>query len=151
MAEKIQRKIIFIKKRFQLKLVAFVMLCVLFATALITYEFLSLLQEIFTKHPALLQTIFAEGSSLFISFIIKIVICFIIILLFASLLSNRIAGPIYRFEEALKQVARGNKKVRISLRKDDTLREIEKEFNNMMNVLDETEEENTYNPEGKNQ
>ena len=149
MAEKVQRKIIFIKKRFQLKLVAFVMLCVLFATALITYEFLSLLQEVFTKHPALLQSIFAEGSSLLISFLIKIIICFIIILLFASLLSNRIAGPIYRFEEALKQVAKGNKKIRISLRKDDTLREIEKEFNSMMDALDDTIEETIYNPEEK--
>ena len=140
MAQKIQRKIIFIKKRFQLKLIAFVMLCVLFATALITYEFLSLLQEIFTKHPALLQSIFAEGSSLIILFLIKIAICFIIILLFTALLSNKIAGPIYRFEEAFKQVAKGDKKVRVSLRKGDTLRDLEKEFNNMMDILDNTEE-----------
>ena len=136
MAEKIQRKIIFIKKKFQLKLVAFVMLCVLFATALITYEFLSLLQAVFTKHPALLQSIFAEGSSLITLFLIKIAICFIIILLFTALLSNKIAGPLYRFEEAFKQVARGDKKVRVSLRKGDTLRDLEKEFNNMMDILD---------------
>lgn len=140
MAEKIQRKIIFIKKKFQLKLVAFVMLCTLFATALITYEFLSLLQAIFAKHPALLQNIFAEGSSLIILFLIKIAICFIIILLFTALLSNKIAGPIYRFEEAFKQVARGNKKVRVSLRKGDTLRDLEKEFNNMMDILDNSDD-----------
>lgn len=140
MAEKIQRKIIFIKKKFQLKLVAFVMLCTLFATALITYEFLSLLQAIFAKHPALLQSIFAEGSSLIILFLIKIAICFIIILLFTALLSNKIAGPIYRFEEAFKQVARGNKKVRVSLRKGDTLRDLEKEFNNMMDILDNSDD-----------
>ena len=131
MAEKIQRKIIFIKKGFQAKLIAFVMLCVLFATALITYEFLSLLQEIFTKHPALLQSIFAEGSSLIILFLIKIAICFIIILLFTALLSNKIAGPIYRFEEAFKQVAKGDKKVRVSLRKGDTLRDLEKEIHSL--------------------
>jgi len=140
MAEKIQRKIIFIKKKFQLKLVAFVMLCVLFATALITYEFLSLLQAVFTKHPALLQSIFAEGSSLIILFLIKIAICFIIILLFTALLSNKIAGPLYRFEEAFKQVARGDKKVRVSLRKGDTLRDLEKEFNNMMDILDNSDD-----------
>lgn len=137
MAEKIQRKIIFIKKKFQLKLVAFVMLCVLFATALITYEFLSLLQDIFSKHPALLQNLFAEGSSFVIFFLIKMAICFIIILLFAALLSNKIAGPIYRFEEAFKQVAQGNKKVRVSLRQGDTLRDLEKGFNKMMDILDE--------------
>ncbi|MBR4508402.1 MAG: hypothetical protein IKP23_02890 [Elusimicrobiaceae bacterium] len=144
MAEKIQRKIIFIKKKFQLKIVAFVMLCVLFATALITYEFLSLLQDIFSKHPALLQSIFEEGSSLVILFLIKIAICFIVILLFTALLSNKIAGPIYRFEEAFKQVAQGNKKVRISLRQGDTLRDLEKGFNEMMDILDDnnnTEEE----------
>lgn len=140
MAEKIQRKIIFIKKKFQLKIVAFVMLCVLFATALITYEFLSLLQDIFSKHPALLQSIFEEGSSLVILFLIKIAICFIVILLFTALLSNKIAGPIYRFEEAFKQVARGNKKVRVSLRKGDTLRDLEKEFNNMMDILDNSDD-----------
>jgi sensor histidine kinase YesM len=144
MAEKIQRKIIFIKKKFQLKIVAFVMLCVLFATALITYEFLSLLQDIFSKHPALLQSIFEEGSSLVILFLIKIAICFIVILLFTALLSNKIAGPIYRFEEAFKQVAQGNKKVRVSLRQGDTLRDLEKGFNEMMDILDDsnnTEEE----------
>lgn len=140
MAEKVQRKIIFIKKKFQLKIVAFVMLCVLFSTALITYEFLSLLQDIFSKHPALLQNIFAEGSSLVILFLIKIAICFIIILLFTALLSNKIAGPIYRFEEAFKQVAKGNKKVRVALRQDDTLRDLEKEFNNMMDILDDSDE-----------
>ncbi len=138
MAEKIQRKIIFIKKKFQLKIVAFVMLCVLFATALITYEFLSLMQEIFAKHPALLQSIFAEGSSFVIFFLIKIAICFIVILLFTALLSNKIAGPIYRFEEAFKQVAQGNKKVRVSLRQGDTLRDLEKGFNNMMDILDDS-------------
>ena len=126
MAQQIQRKIIFIKKKFQFKLVAFVMLCVLFATALITYEFLSLLQDIFAKHPALLQSIFAEGPSLIIFFLMKIAICFIIILLFTALLSNKIAGPIYRFEEAFKQVAKGNKKVRVALRQDDTLKDLEK-------------------------
>ena len=68
------------------------------------------------------------------------VICFAIILLFASILSNKIAGTIYSFEEALKQVAKGNKKVRISLRQDDTLRDVEKEFNNMMDILDTDEE-----------
>lgn len=140
MTEKIQRKIIFIKKGFQAKLIAFVMLCSLFATALITYEFLSLLQTIFSKHPALLQSIFEDGSSLIILFLIKIVICFILILLFTALLSNKIAGPLYRFEEALKQVAKGNKKIRISLRQGDALKELEKEFNNMMNFLDDTEE-----------
>ncbi len=140
MSEKIQRKIIFIKKKFQLKIVAFVMLCVLFSTALITYEFLSLLQDIFSKHPALLQNIFAEGSSLVVLFLIKIAICFIVILLFTALLSNKIAGPIYRFEEAFKQVAQGNKKVRVSLRQGDTLRDLEKGFNNMMDILDDRDE-----------
>ena len=56
------------------------------------------------------------------------------------MLSNKIAGPLYRFEEALKQVAKGNKKIRISLRQGDALKELEKEFNNMMNFLDDTEE-----------
>lgn len=140
MAQRVQRKIIFIKKKFQFKLVSFVMLCVLFATALITYEFLSLLQEIFKKHPALLQSIFAEGPSLIIFFLIKIAICFIIILLFTALLSNKIAGPIYRFEEAFKQVAKGDKKVRVALRQGDTLRDLEREFNNMMDILENPEE-----------
>ena len=140
MVEKIQRKIIFIKKGFQLKIIAFVMLCSLFATALITYEFLTLFQAIFSKHPALMQTILEEGSSLYLLFLVKITICFAIILLFTALLSNKIAGPLYRFEESLKQVAKGNRKVRISLRKGDALKDLEKEFNNMMNILDSTEE-----------
>lgn len=134
---KFQRKVIFIKKPLQLKFVAFVLLAVLFGMTLLTYEFLSLLDDIFSAHPVLLQVFFQEGSSLLFVFIIKVVICFAILALLTAVISNKIAGPIYRFEQACKAVAKGDFSTRVKLRDGDSMRELEGNFNNMMDTVED--------------
>lgn len=139
---KFQRKVIFIKKALQLKFVAFVLLSVLFGMTLLTYEFLSLLEDIFAKHPVLLQVFFEEGSSLLFVFVIKVVICFAILALLTAVISNKIAGPIYRFETACKSVAKGDFSTRVKLRDGDSLRDLEKDFNEMMDAVESKTKEN---------
>ena len=132
---KFQRKIIFIKRGLQLKFVAFVLLSVLFGMTLLTYEFLSLLEDIFVNHPVLLQVFFEEGSSLLFVFIIKVVICFAILALLTAIISNKFAGPLYRFETACKAVAKGDFSTRVKLRDGDSMRELETDFNEMMDTV----------------
>lgn len=136
-----QRKVIFIKRNMQFKFIAFVLLAVLFGMSLLTYEFLSLISEIFSNHPVLLQVFFEEGSSLLFIFAIKIVVCFAVLALLAAVLSNKIAGPIYRFETACKEVANGNCAVRVNLREGDSLKDLEKEFNSMMDSIESKKKE----------
>jgi Signal transduction histidine kinase len=139
---KFQRKIIFVKRNLQLKFVAFVLLSVLFGMVLMIYEFLTLLENIFYAHPVLLQVFFEEGSSLLFVFVIKVAICFAILALLTAVISNKIAGPIYRFESACRNVAKGDFSTRVKLRDGDSMKELEQEFNQMMDkVQDKLKEE----------
>jgi len=134
--KKYQRKTIFIKPTMQFKFIAFIMLAVLFGMALISYEFISLLGDIFAKHPALLEVFYQEGSALFTDFIIKISICFVLLALLAAVISHKIAGPVYRAEVCCRRVAKGDLSVRMYLRDKDAFKNLEKEFNLMMDSLE---------------
>ena len=133
---KFKRNIIFIKRSFQLKFIALSLLLALFCVLVCVYEFASLTQVFFTEHPVLLQELMDKGAHAIPLSLIKIGIFFAVIAIFAAVLSNKIAGPVYRFETVCKEVTKGNYKVRVKLRDGDGLRELEKEFNNMLEVLD---------------
>ncbi len=55
------------------------------------------------------------------------------------ILSHRLAGPIYRLEKDLEQIARGNFSMRIKFRKKDELKSIADGINK---ILDEMERRN---------
>ncbi len=133
---KFKRNIIFIKRNFQLKFIALTLLLALFCVLVCVYEFASLTQVFFTEHPVLLQELIDKGTYAIPMSLLKICIFFAVIAIFAAVLSNKIAGPVYRFESVCKEVAKGNYKVRVKLRNGDGLRDLEKEFNNMLEVLD---------------
>lgn len=52
------------------------------------------------------------------------------------LLSHRIAGPLYRFENDLKEIQKGDLTKRISLRKTDQLEELRGTLNSLIRSLD---------------
>ncbi len=132
----IKRKILFIKKSIQLRFVAFVLLSFLIGVGFAVYEAVSLMEKVFAAHPALLQVFFEEGSAIFSMFVIKILICFSILALLAAVISNKFAGPIYRFEQACKKVRGGDLKERVHLRDGDGLGELQNDFNNMMDYVE---------------
>ena len=51
-------------------------------------------------------------------------------------LTHRLAGPLYRFERSLEEVARGDLSYRIHTRKDDELKELEKGLNSLVKDFD---------------
>ncbi len=55
--------------------------------------------------------------------------------------SHRVAGPLYRLKQAMKQVAAGDMGVRIRLRRKDQLTDVADIFNRMMNALTVEEKE----------
>jgi signal transduction histidine kinase len=137
MAEKkFQRKTIFIKKKIQYKFVVFILLAVLFGMSFVFYEFVSLMDAIFKNHPVLLQVFFTEGYSLLLGFTIKIFVCFSILALIAAVLSNKIAGPVYKVEMTCKRVAEGDYSARARLRDGDAGHDLADQFNKMMDVLE---------------
>ena len=47
------------------------------------------------------------------------------------------AGPVYRFEQTCKAIAKGDFSQRVRLRKGDQLTELQDEFNKMMDKVEE--------------
>ena len=47
------------------------------------------------------------------------------------------AGPVYRFEQTCKAIAKGDFSQRVHLRKGDQLTDLQDEFNNMMDRVEE--------------
>jgi nitrogen fixation/metabolism regulation signal transduction histidine kinase len=56
-------------------------------------------------------------------------------------LSHRLAGPIYRLKKSMKQVAEGDREVRIHLRRRDELTDVATQFNEMVDAVEKTERE----------
>lgn len=54
---------------------------------------------------------------------------------FTLIVSHKIAGPLYRFKQSFKELARGNFSNQVRLRKDDQLHEVATEFNQMINAV----------------
>ncbi|MDR1684501.1 MAG: hypothetical protein LBR90_03465 [Elusimicrobiota bacterium] len=134
--KKVQRKIIFIKRGAQLRFVVFVLLAVLFGMSFVFYEFINLMQAIFERHPVLLQVFFEEGYSLLLIFGVKMAVCFAILVLVTAVLSNKVAGPLYKIEMTCKKIAAGDYKARAYLRSGDAAEDLAGEFNKMMDVLE---------------
>lgn len=75
-----------------------------------------------------------------IYFIYKAVLAVILFLTICNItvgvyLSHKIAGPLYRFVMCTRDVANGNLKIQVNLRKGDELRELETSFNEMTDRL----------------
>jgi methyl-accepting chemotaxis protein len=72
----------------------------------------------------------------------KIIPKFFLLLVFMAwgtvFISHKIAGPFFRFNATLDEVARGNLRVRIHLRKKDEGRSLASRFNKTLGSLDET-------------
>jgi len=59
----------------------------------------------------------------------------VVILVLAALISNKVAGPIYRLKKGLKELRKGNLDINIRLRKHDEFQETAHEFNATVHAL----------------
>ncbi len=135
-AVKFKRRTIFIKKKLQLRYMALIILSVLSGLLIIAYELTFTLNELFDKYPVLLQPVYDHFPALAYSFIYKLLIYVIFVVLISAILSHRMAGPVYRFEQTCKAVAKGDFSQRVHLRQGDQLTELQDEFNKMMDRVE---------------
>jgi len=145
-APQLKRRTIFIKKKLQLRYMLLIILSVLCGLAIMTLELTATLNELFDKYPVLVQPMYDQFLPIISSFFYKIAIYVLFVILVSAVLSHKMAGPVYRFEQTCKAIAKGDFSQRVRLREGDQFTELQDEFNRMM---DRVEAEIKKNPAEK--
>ncbi|MBQ7908014.1 MAG: HAMP domain-containing protein [Elusimicrobiaceae bacterium] len=135
--QQFKRRTIFIKKGLQFRYMTLIILSVLAGLLIMSFELVFTLSEMFDQHPVLLQPLYEHFPRLAYGFIYKIIIYIVFVILISAILSHRMAGPVYRFEQTCKAIAKGDFSQRIHLRKGDQFTELQDEFNKMMDRVEE--------------
>ena len=143
----LQRKTIFIKKGLQLRYMLLICLSVLCGLTIMTLELTITFNELFDAYPILMQPFYDAFLPILANFFYKIAIYVLFVVLISAILSHKMAGPIYRFEQTCKAIAKGDFSQRVHLRKGDQFVELQDEFNKMM---DRVEAEIKKNKDEKN-
>ena len=131
-----QRRTIFIKKKLQLRYMLLITVSVLCGLAIMALELTATLNDLFDAYPVLVQPIYDEFIPIISSFFYKISIYVLFVIIISAILSHKMAGPVYRFEQTCKAIAKGDFSQRVHLRKGDRLQELQEEFNKMMDVVE---------------
>lgn len=132
----IQRRIIFINKDLQYRFILVVACMVFVGVGLTVYEFLSHLNAFYAENPSLLIPVQGKLVPMIIDIIIKLLIYMTLVILAATILSHKLAGPIFNFEKTFDTVSKGDFSKRVRLRKGDLLISMEKAFNKMMDAVE---------------
>lgn len=135
--EQFQRKTILIKKRLQYRYMALIFFSVLVAFVIVGLDALWTISKVVSEHP-LMTPMLDEFSSMMPVFAIKIGIYMIIVLIVSAVISHRMAGPIFKFENSCITVAEGDLTHRVYLRRGDHLTELQEHFNCMVEAVHET-------------
>ncbi len=131
-----KRRTIFIKKNLQIRYMMLMIMSVLCGLAIMTFELTATLNELFDAYPVLVQPIYDEFVPVATSFFYKIAIYLLFVVLISAILSHKMAGPVYRFEQTCKAIAKGDFSQRVHLRKGDQFVELQDEFNKMMDRVE---------------
>ena len=131
-----QRRTIFIKKGLQIRYMILMVTCVLCGLAIMSLELTATLNDLFDAYPVLVQPIYDEFIPIVSSFFYKIAIYVLLVVIISAILSHKMAGPVYRFEQTCKAIAQGDFPQRVHLRKGDHLTELQEQFNAMMDVVE---------------
>ena len=132
-----QRRTIFIKKSLQLRYMMLIVTCVLCGLAIMGMELVATLNDLFDAYPVLMQPVYDEFGPIVSAFFYKIAIYILLVVIISAIVSHKMAGPVYRFEQTCKAIAKGDFSQRVHLRKGDRLTDLQNEFNKMMDVVEE--------------
>lgn len=132
-----QRRTIFIKKNLQIRYMVLMVTCVLCGLAIMGLELTATLNELFDAYPVLVQPIYDEFVPIVSDFFYKIAIYVLLVVIISAIVSHKMAGPVYRFEQTCKEISAGDFSKRVHLRKGDQLVELQDAFNHMMDVVEE--------------
>lgn len=131
-----KRHVIFIKKRLQLHYMLLMVICVLCGLAIMAFELCVTLNELFDTYPVLMQPMYDRFLPIASDFFYKIAIYVLLVIIISAILSHKMAGPVYRFEQTCKAIAKGDFSQRVRLRQGDQLVELQDEFNKMMDEVE---------------
>lgn len=135
-----RRRNYFIRKEFQGKFVLRFFLTILIGAVLFTVIFsLFSANTITVTYEDSVLKIDKTPRALFVELVraygVYIFLIGLGISLVSVFLSHRIAGPVYRLEKTIEEVAKGNLALRITLRRKDELKELATSINGMMSTL----------------
>ncbi len=138
----IRRTNYFIKKRFQLHFLYRFLVLLLAEALLIAGLFMYISSNTLTTgYFDSILTVERTPSFFFVPFLLIILIAAIGMgitgMVVFILLSHRIAGPLYRFEQDLEEISGGDLTKRINLRKTDQLTELQESLNMMLESFDQ--------------
>lgn len=142
MAAVFRRKKYFVDRGLQLRFARFVILFA-FASSIITG--LVIFYATFMLLGEKLANVYPQGRlieifrSAYLAFFVSMLLIMPFIFYGAIVFSHRIAGPLPKITEALRQVGRGNFNINLILRKHDELRELANVINEMAKHLREKE------------
>jgi methyl-accepting chemotaxis protein len=125
---KFQRRTILVKRSLQLRYMALVLVTALVAAVIagsgIYYAFA---KQLLIDQPLL----GAEMTRVHQQIAVQVVVFLAIITILAALISHRIAGPLFRFEQSARLLGEGDLTHRVALRSGDELTEMQRAFNEM--------------------
>lgn len=133
---KFQRKTILIKKRLQYHYMALIFFSVLLAFLVVGLDVLWTVSKVVNDHP-MMQPLLDELSHMAPLFALKIAMYMVMVLIVSAVISHRMAGPIFKFENSCAKVADGDLTHRVYLRKGDQLTDLQDQFNNMAGAVHE--------------
>lgn len=135
-APQFKRRTIFIKKSLQLRYMLMIIFSVLIGLGIMAFELTVTLDEIFDRYPVLVQPLYDNLLPIMTSFAYKISLYVLCVVVISALVSHKMAGPVYRFEQVCKAIAKGDYSQRVHLRQGDQLTELQDEFNKMMDKVE---------------
>ena len=132
----LKRRTIFIKKKLQLRYMALICLSVLCGLLIMGTELILTVNDLFDAYPILMQPLYDSFVPMVTHFFCKIAVYILFVVLISAIVSHKMAGPIYRFEQTCKAIAKGDFSQRVHLRQGDQFTELQDDFNKMMDRVE---------------
>jgi len=132
--EGFQRRTILVKKGLQYRYMALIIVSVFVGFLIVGIEVAWTMSRMLAEHP-MMQPLLEVMVSMVPFFLMKLGIYMGIVLVVSSVISHRMAGPIYKFEKNVKKGSCGDLTHRIFLRQGDLLTELQDEINGMTAAL----------------
>lgn len=135
----VRRKRYFIKGSLQVKYLRFIILSMIFPVLLVSgclyYLIFNIVAQEIAIPESIAYTLFPAVRRVNIIILIGFPVIFIIMLIWAILLSHRIAGPIHRLQKELERISKGDFSVRIKFRRKDEIGQIAEGINKVLDKI----------------
>ena len=133
---KIKRRQYFVQKQFQFKFILkfciVVLIGIIISTGLLFLFSMNTLTSSFEQSRLVIKnTAFAIIPSVFLSNLIALALITLVTIIVTLIISNKLAGPLFRFQKELKEIGEGNLTQEIKLRKNDQITAIADSLNQM--------------------